>query len=166
MIKFLKSIQKRDPAAKNICHILFLYPGVWAIFFHRVAYGLNKVRLYFLARLISQVARFLTHIEIHPGAKIGKGCFIDHGAGVVIGETTVIGDNCTIYQGVTLGGVTTEKVKRHPTLMDNVVVGANAMILGNVYIGKNAKIGAGAIVVKDVDDNCTILAPLGIVKKK
>lgn len=164
MIKFLKSIKKRDPAAKNLLHILLLYPGVWAIFFHRIAHFLHKIKLFFLARLLSQISRFFTQIEIHPGAVIGKNCFIDHGCGVIIGETAVVGDDCTIYQGVTLGAVSFEKAKRHPTLMDNVVVGAGAMILGNICIGTSAKIGAGSIVVKDVCDNSTVLAPLGVLK--
>lgn len=164
MIRFLNSIKKRDPAAKNILHIL-LYAGVWAIFFHRIAHFFYKIKLGFIARLISQISRFLTQIEIHPGAKIGKNCFIDHGCGTVIGETTIVGDNCTIYQGVTLGGVSLEKKKRHPTLLDNVIVGASAIVLGDICIGNNTKIGAGAIVVKDVDDNCTVLAPLGVLRE-
>ena len=164
MIGFLKSIKRRDPAAKNMLHILLLYPGVWAIFFHRIAHFLSKIKLSFFARLISQISRLLTLIEIHPDAIIGKNCFIDHGCGVVIGQTTVIGDNCTIYQGVTLGATRFEKVKRHPSLMDDVVVGAGALVLGNICLGKGCKIGAGAVVVKDVDEGQTILAYLGKVK--
>ena len=151
MIKFLKSIKECDPAAKNILHILFLYPGVKAVFFHRIAHFFHKIKFYFLAKMIAQFSRFLTNIEISPGAVIGKHLFIDHGAGVVIGDTAVIGDRCTIYQNVTLGGVSFNKTKRHPTLSDDVVVGAGAFVLGNIYIGKGATIGANSTVLKDVE---------------
>lgn len=164
MIKYLQSIKERDPAAKSWIQILLLYPGVHAIFLHRIAHFLYKFKLTFLARLVSEISRILTQIEIHPGATIGKNCFIDHGSGVVIGETAVIGDNCTIYQGVTLGAIKSEKGKRHPTIMDNVVIGANALILGNIIVGTGSKIGAGSLVIKDVDNNSTILAPVGVLK--
>lgn len=167
MIRFLKSIKQRDPAAKSLVEILFLYPGVKAVFWHIIAHFFYKVKLTFIARWISEFARFLTGIEIHPGAKIGKNLFIDHGIGVIIGETAEIGDNCTIYQNVTLGGVGLEKGKRHPTLKNNVVVGAGAQILGNIVIGNNAKIGANAVVLQDVPDNATAVGiPARIIEKK
>ena len=156
-IGFLKSIQLRDPAAPNRLQIYLLYPGVRAVIWHRIAHFFYKIHFKFLGRLCSKWSRFKTGIEIHPAAKIGKNLFIDHGMGVVIGETAVIGDNCTIYQGVTLGGTGKEHNKRHPTLLDNVVVGAGAAVLGNITIGNNVKIGAGAIVLKDVPDNCTVV---------
>lgn len=154
---FFKNIMEKDPACKNIFYAIFLYPGFHILIFHRIAHFLYKVRLLFLARLISQIARWLTGIEIHPGAKIGKNLFIDHGMGIVIGETAVIGDNCTIYHGVTLGGTGKDKIKRHPTLGNNVMVGAGAKVLGPITIGDNVKIGAGAVVLKDVKANGTVV---------
>jgi|SRR5690554_653798 len=145
-----RSILKRDPAAKSLVEVLLLYPGVHALAFYRVAHVFYKWHLFFVARLISQLARLFTGIEIHPGATIGKRCFIDHGMGLVIGETTIIGDDCTLYHGVTLGGKSSEQAKRHPTLKNNVVVGANAQVLGDIIINEHATIGANAVVTKDV----------------
>lgn len=151
----IKNILDNDPAAKSVWEVLFLYPSMQAIILFRLAHKLYNKKLYFIARVVSQFARFLTGIEIHPGARIGKGLFIDHGMGVVIGETAQVGDNVTIYHGVTLGGTGKEKGKRHPTVGDNVVIGAGAKILGPVYIGTGAKVGANAVVLKDVPCNST-----------
>lgn len=156
-VGFFKSIKQRDPAARNSLEILLLYPGVRALINYRIAHFFYKIHLRFLARLISNMGRFCTGIEIHPAAKIGKNLFIDHGHGVVIGETAEIGDNCTIYQNVTFGGTGKEKNKRHPTLKDNVIVGAGAKILGNITIGSNVKVGANSVVLKNVPDNCTVV---------
>ena len=167
MTKYLKSIQKRDPAAKNLLYIFLLYPCVHAIILHRVAHFFHCIHFYFTARLISQFSRFITQIEIHPAAKIGKNLFIDHGAGVIIGETTIIGDDCTLYQQVTLGGVNFNKVKRHPTLKNNVIVGCGAKVLGNITIGQNVKIGANSVVIKNVEDNDVVAGiPAKSLKKK
>lgn len=166
MFENLGVIFERDPAARNIWEVL-LYPGLHAIFWHRISHFLFQHKFKFLARLISQFARFLTGIEIHPGAKIGKGFFIDHGMEVVIGETTEIGNNATLYQGVTLGGTGKEKGKRHPTLGNNVTVAAGAKILGNIKIGDNSVIGAGSVVIKDVPPDSTVVGVPGrIVKHK
>ena len=154
---FFASIKQRDPAARNSLEILLLYQGVHALIWYRVARFFFVIKFKFIARLLSNIGRFFTGIEIHPGAKIGKNLFIDHGMGVVIGETTVIGDNCTIYQGVTLGGTGKQHNKRHPTLLDNVSVGAGAKVLGNIVIGNNVKVGANSVVLKDVPDNCTVV---------
>ncbi len=154
MFDGIKTIFERDPAAANIFEVL-IYQGLWAMFFHRIAHFLYDLRIPFIPRLISQISRLLTLIEIHPGAKIGKRFFIDHGNGVVIGETVIIGDDVTIYQGVTLGGTGKEKGKRHPTVGNNVVIGAEAIILGNITIGDNSRIGAGAVVTKSVPPNST-----------
>ena len=162
--QYLDSIINRDPAAKSRLSVILTYPGVKAIFFHRIAnfFCLGKFDL--IARMISQFSRFLTGIEIHPKAKIGKNLFIDHGMGVVIGETSEIGDNVTIYHGVTLGGISPSidsdkqrNVKRHPTLKNNVVVGSGAQVLGPVVVGENAKVGANAVVTKDVSDNAVMV---------
>ena len=160
MNTYLKSIIKRDPAARDKLSIILTYPGVKAVFFHKIANFFSLAKFDLLARMISQFSRFLTGIEIHPKAKIGKNLFIDHGMGVVIGETSEIGDNVTIYHMVTLGGISPSinsddqrNIKRHPTLKDNVVVGSGAQILGPVVVGKNAKIGANAVVTKDVQEN-------------
>lgn len=164
--RFKEGIQvifDRDPAARSVFEVVLTYPGLHAMFFHRQAHWLYKRKLYFLARFISQLNRFLTGIEIHPGAVIGKGLFIDHGMGVVIGETTEIGDNVTIYQGVTLGGTGKEKGKRHPTIGNNVVISTGAKILGNIIIGNNVKVGAGSVVLRDVPDNCTVVGVPGKV---
>ena len=140
-------VMKRDPAAKNWLEVFLLYPGPQAIILYRIAHLLHKLGVFFLPRFISHLARFLTGIEIHPGARIGKGVFIDHGMGVVIGETAVLGDYCLLYQGVTLGGTGKESGKRHPTLGRNVTVGSGAKILGNINIGSNVRVGAVAVVV-------------------
>ncbi len=154
---FFQSIKQRDPAARNSLEIFLLYPGVHALIGYRISHFFYKLKLKFLARFIMNCTRFRTGIEIHPAASIGKNLFIDHGMGVVIGETSVIGDNCTIYQGATLGGTGKEHSKRHPTLGDNVVVGAGAKVLGNIVIGNNVKIGANSVVLKDVPDDCTVV---------
>jgi len=147
----------KDPAARNWLEVILCYPGLHAIWLYRLAHSLNLVGIPIIPRLISQLARWLTGIEIHPGAVIGKGMFIDHGMGVVVGETAIIGENALIYQGVTLGGTGKEIGKRHPTLGNNVVVGAGAKVLGNIKIGNNVRIGAGSVVLKDVPDNCTVV---------
>ncbi len=160
MNEFLESIIKRDPAAKSKTSVMLTYPGVKAVFFHKIANFFAIAKFDLIARIISQFSRFLTGIEIHPKAKIGKNLFIDHGMGVVIGETSDIGDNVTIYHMVTLGGISPSinsdnqrETKRHPTLQDNVVIGSGAQVLGPITIGKNAKIGANAVVTKDVPEN-------------
>lgn len=147
----------RDPAARNGLEVLFCYPGLQALVFHRFAHQLYQMRIPFLPRLVSHIARFLTGIEIHPGATIGRGVFIDHGMGVVIGETAIVGNYALIYQGVTLGGTGKENGKRHPTLGENVVVGAGAKVLGNLLIGDNVRIGAGSVVLRDVPPDCTVV---------
>tara|TARA_Y100000591_G_scaffold124828_1_gene106673 strand:+ start:602 stop:1186 length:585 start_codon:yes stop_codon:yes gene_type:complete len=164
MNEYLQSIIDRDPAAKSKLSLILTYPGVKAILFHKIANFFAKAKFDLVARVISQFSRFLTGIEIHPKAQIGKNLFIDHGMGVVIGETSEIGDNVTIYHMVTLGGISPSinsdsqrQVKRHPTLMDNVVVGSGAQILGPVVIGENAKIGANAVVTKDVPNNAVMI---------
>ncbi len=160
------AVKERDPAARSTAEILLLYSGVHAILSHRLAHKLQTDKHYFSARLVSQVSRHLTGIEIHPGATIGKGFFIDHGMGVVIGETAEIGDNCTIYQGVTLGGTGKDVGKRHPTLGDNVMVGAGAKVLGPVKIGSNSKIAANAVVLHPVPDNSTAVGiPAKVVRR-
>lgn len=159
----IEAIFDRDPAARNVFEVILTYPGLHAMFFHRQAHWLYQRKFYFLARFISQLSRFLTGIEIHPGAVIGKGLFIDHGMGVVIGETAIVGDNVTIYQGVTLGGTGKEKGKRHPTIGNNVVISTGAKVLGNITIGNNVKVGAGSVVLKDVPDNCTVVGVPGKV---
>lgn len=161
--KEIDAVFERDPAAKSLLEVLFCYPGLHAIMLHRVAHFFYRHRLFFIARLVSQFSRAITQIEIHPGAKIGEGFFIDHGAGVVIGETTEIGDNVTIYQGVTLGGTGKEKGKRHPTIGDNVVISAGAKILGSFTVGENSKIGAGSVVLKSVPPNSTVVGVPGKV---
>lgn len=166
LIYDIKSILERDPAARNGLEVLLLYPGLHAVMWHRAAHFFYKIKLKFIARLLSQLARFFTGIEIHPGATIGKGLLIDHGMGVVIGETAVIGDNCTIYQGVTLGGTGKEKGKRHPTLGNNVVVGSGAKVLGPFTVGDNSKIAAGAVVLTEVPPDSTCVGvPARVVKK-
>lgn len=151
----VRAIFERDPAATNLLEVLLTYPGLHALILHRVAHALFRLRIPLLPRLVSHANRWVTGIEIHPGAQIGKGLFIDHGMGVVIGETSEIGDNCHIYQGVTLGGTGKEKGKRHPTLQDDVLVGVGAKILGAVTIGKGARVGAGAVVLIDVPPYAT-----------
>jgi len=167
MLKNFKSdiaiIKERDPAARGILEILLCYPGFQAIFIHRFTHTLWKNKLPILPRLLSQINRSLTGIEIHPGAKIGKKVFIDHGMGVVIGETAEIGDNCLLYQGVTLGGTGKSHGKRHPTLKRNVVIGAGAKVLGSITIGANTRIGAGSVVVRSVESNSTVVGVPGRV---
>ena len=148
--RYLDSIMQRDPAARSRLEVVLCYSGVHAVFLHRIAHRLHSLGFRLPARIISQFNRFLTGIEIHPGASIGKRFFIDHGTGVVIGETTEIGDDVTAYQNITLGGTSVEKKKRHPTIGNNVVIGAGAKILGNITVGDHARIGAGSVVVKDV----------------
>jgi serine O-acetyltransferase len=160
------AIMERDPAARSILEVVLLYPGLHAIVTYRVVHVMWKIRIPFLPRLISQMARFFTGIEIHPGAQIGKSLFIDHGMGVVIGETSIIGDNVTLYQGVTLGGTGKETGKRHPTLGDNIVVGTGAKILGNITIGSNSYVGANAVVLKSVPPNSTVVGVPGHVTKQ
>lgn len=162
----IKATLERDPAATGSLTIIFTYPGLQALFYYRLAHFFYEWRLLFLARLISQVARLFTGIEIHPGARIGKCLFIDHGMGVVIGETSVIGDNVTIFQGATLGGTGKQRGKRHPTLGNNVVVGAGAKILGNIHIGDNVSVGANAVVLEDVPPNSTVVGVPGRVARR
>ena len=164
MNEFLESIKKRDPAAKSIIGIILTYPGVKAVFLHKVSHFFHLAGFELIGRVISQITRFFTGVEIHPGAKIGKNLFIDHGMGVVIGETSEIGDNVTIYHAVTLGGsspsIDSERQrheKRHPTIGDDVVIGSGAQIIGPVKIGNNARIAANAVVVKDVPENATMI---------
>jgi serine O-acetyltransferase len=168
MLKYeIKNILEKDPAAKNWVEVILLYPSIHAIILYRIAHFLYNHKIYFISRAISQIARFFTGIEIHPGAKIGKGLFIDHGMGVVIGETTEIGDNVTLYQGVTLGGTGKDKGKRHPTLENDVVVGAGAKVLGPIKIGTGSKIGANAVVLKDVLANATAVGiPARVIFEK
>ncbi|MBI4743254.1 MAG: serine O-acetyltransferase [Actinobacteria bacterium] len=162
----IKTISEEDPAARNTLEILTCYSGFHAILSHRMAHWFYEKKLFLIARIISQTTRFFTGIEIHPGAKIGKRFFIDHGMGVVIGETTEIGDNVLLYQDVTLGGTGKEKGKRHPTIKDNVVIGAGAKVLGAVTIGENVKIGAGSVVVHSVPSNTTVVGVPGRVVMK
>jgi len=159
----IQAVFELDPAARDLLEVIFCYPGVRAICAHRIAHLLWRYKIPLLPRLISEVSRFFTGIEIHPGAKIGEGFFIDHGTGVVIGETAEIGNNVLIYQGVTLGGTGKEKGKRHPTLGNNIVVGVGAKILGPITIGDNVKIGANSVVLKSVPPNCTVVGVPGRV---
>lgn len=162
----INAIKSRDPAARNSLEIFLLYPSIHAVFWHRPAHFLYRHKWLFLARAISQVTRFWTGIEIHPGAKIGKGLLIDHGSGVVIGETAEVGDDCTIYQGVTLGGTGKEKGKRHPTLGNNIIVGSGAKVLGPFKVGDNSKIASNAVVLSEIPPDCTAVGvPARIVKR-
>ncbi len=161
LVSHIRAVFERDPAAKSLLEVLLCYPGVHALVLHRLAHRLYRARLFLPARLVSHLSRFLTGIEIHPGATIGRGVFIDHGLGVVIGETAVVGDNVTIYQGVTLGGTGKEKGKRHPTVEPGCVLGVGAKILGNITVGRGSRIGAGAVVVKDVPPDCTVVGVPG-----
>lgn len=161
----IRVIKEKDPAIKSNIEV-FLYPSFWAVINHRIAHRLYKKHMFFLARLISQFSRFITGIEIHPGATIGKNFFIDHGMGIVIGETAEIGDNVMLYHGVTLGGTGKDKNKRHPTLEDNVMIGAGTIVLGPVTIGKHSKIGAGSVVIQDIPENVTAVgSPVMVVRK-
>ena len=162
----INAVKERDPAARNALEILINYPGIHAVIFHRIAHWFYQKRFFFLARFISQCSRFLTGIEIHPGAKIGRKLFIDHGMGVVIGETAEVGDNVTIYQGATLGGTGKEVGKRHPTIGNNVVISSGAKILGPFKVGDNSKIGAGSVVLKEVPPNCTVVGIPGVIVVK
>ncbi|MDI7260308.1 MAG: serine O-acetyltransferase [Thermodesulfobacteriota bacterium] len=157
----IRTIKDRDPAAKNYVEILLCYPGLHAIWFHRIAHRLYQKRWYTIGRLISHFSRWITGIEIHPGVKIGRRLFIDHGMGVVIGETTEIGDDCLIYKGVVMGGTTLEKKKRHPTLGNRVIVGSNSTILGAITIGDGARIGSNSVVVKTVPPGATVVGVPG-----
>ncbi len=162
----VKAVKERDPAAKSTVEVMLTYSGLHAVLAYRISHKLYKKKLYLPARIVSQSARFLTGIEIHPGATIGKGLFIDHGSGVVIGETAEIGDNCTLYQGVTLGGTGKDVGKRHPTLGNNVMVGSGAKILGPFKIGDNSKVAANAVVLKEIPPNCTAVGiPAKVVKR-
>jgi serine O-acetyltransferase len=159
----IQTIKERDPAAKNYVEILLCYPGLHAIWLHRTAHFLYLLKWYTIARLISHSSRWFTGIEIHPGAKIGRRLFIDHGMGVVIGETTEIGNDCLIYKGVVLGGTTLEKKKRHPTLGNRVIIGSNSTVLGAITIGDGARIGSGSVVVKSVPSGATVVGVPGRV---
>ncbi len=152
---------ERDPAARSILEVICCYPGLHAVWLHRISHWLWSHKAYFLGRFVSHLARFLTGIEIHPGATIGKGVFIDHGMGVVIGETAEIGDNVTLYHGVTLGGVSLERVKRHPTIDENVVIGSGAKVLGPFTVGKGSRIGSNSVVIKEVPPNSTVVGVPG-----
>ena len=163
----IQTIYEKDPAAENIIEVLFCYPGLHALIMHRIAHKLNYWKIPFIPRLISNISRFFTGIEIHPAARIGRRFFIDHGMGVVIGATTIIGDDVLLYQGVTLGGTGNEHGKRHPTLGNNIVVGSGAKVLGNIEIGSNSRIGAGSVVIDDVPENSTVTGiPGRIVRQK
>ena len=167
MLKIIKAdfsiIKERDPAARGFLEIVFCYPGFQALVVHRISHKLWNLKLPLIPRLLSQITRFLTGVEIHPGAKIGKAVFIDHGMGVVIGETSEIGNRCLLYQGVTLGGTGKENGKRHPTLEANVVIGAGAKVLGAIIVGTNTRIGAGSVVVRDVEADSTVVGIPGRV---
>lgn len=161
----IRVIKEKDPAIKSSMEVI-LYPSFWAVINHRIAHAIYKKHFYFLSRLISQFSRSITGIEIHPGATIGKDFFIDHGMGIVIGETAEIGDNVMLYHGVTLGGTGKGKNKRHPTIEDNVMIGAGTIVLGPVTIGKNSKIGAGSVVIQDIPENVTAVgSPVMVVRK-
>ncbi|MBD2213781.1 serine O-acetyltransferase [Calothrix sp. FACHB-156] len=162
----LRTIYERDPAARNWLEVLFCYPGLQALLFHRLAHRLYKIGIPVIPRLISHISRFLTGIEIHPGAVIGKGVFIDHGMGVVIGETAIVGDYALIYQGVTLGGTGKESGKRHPTLGSHVVVGAGAKVLGNIQLGDRVRVGAGSVVLRDVPSDSTVVGIPGRITRQ
>lgn len=153
----IQGVKDRDPAARTALEVVLLYPGFHAVLFHRLAHKFYRIKWFFLARFISQFSKFLTGIEIHPGAKIGKNLFIDHGSGVVIGETTEIGDNVTVYQGATLGGTGKDKGKRHPTIGNNVLISTGAKVLGPFKVGDNAKVGANAVVLAEVPPNITVV---------
>ena len=160
------AIFDRDPAARSIFVVIFLYPGLHAIVSHRIANVLWAAKIPFIPRMISQMSRFLTGIEIHPGAQIGEGFFIDHGMGVVVGETSVVGNNVTLFQGVTLGGTGKEQGKRHPNIGNNVVIGTGAKVLGNIEVGENSYIGANAVVIRDVPPNSTIVGVPGRITRQ
>ena len=162
----MRVVRERDPAAKSWMEIFLCYPGLHAIWAYRIGHFFYRHEWFVLARLISHIARMLTGIEIHPGAQIGKGLFIDHGSGVIIGETAIVGDNVTLYQGVTLGGTGKETGKRHPTIGDNVMISAGAKIIGSFTVGENSKIGAGSVVIEEVPPNCTVVGVPGRIVKR
>jgi serine O-acetyltransferase len=162
----IRTVLDRDPAARNGFEVLICYPGVWALIFHAPSHWCYNHRLKLIGRMISQLARWFTGIEIHPGAKIGRRCFIDHGMGVVIGETSEIGDDVTIYQGVTLGGTGKDTGKRHPTIGDRVTISTGAKVLGPFKVGNDVKIGAGSVVLKEAPNNCTVVGIPGVIVKK
>jgi serine O-acetyltransferase len=164
MITFLKAYKNYDPAAKSLLEVLLMYPGVKAIFFHRISHPLYKVRLFLLARFVSEISRFITGIEIHPGAQIGERVVIDHGMGIVIGETAIIGNDCLIFHGVTLGGKSFEDVKRHPTIGNKVIIGAGAKILGNITIGDDSVVGANSVVTRDVPSGVIVAGIPALMK--
>ena len=167
IINDFKAVKNRDPAFKNNIELLYAYPGVWALVFYRISNAIYKKGFKRFARFLMAINQFITNMDIHPGATIGENVFIDHGIGVVIGETTIIGNNVTIYQGVTLGGVSLNPGKRHPTIEDDVIIGAGAKILGNITIGKGSKIGANSVVVKDVPPYSTVVGiPGKVIKRK
>lgn len=153
----MRSIRERDPAARSQLEVLLCYPGLWAVWIHRASHGLWQSNLPLAARVLSQVARFYTGVDIHPGAQLGRRLFIDHATGVVIGETAIVGNDVTIYQGVTLGGTGKERGKRHPTICDGVFIGNNANVLGNITVGENSRVGAGSVVLNDVPPNSTVV---------
>ena len=166
VIDDINNIKDKDPAAKSVLEIILLYPGFHALLSYRIANKLKKWKIPFIPRLISQIARFFTGIEIHPGATIGEKFFIDHGMGVVIGETTIIGDNVLVYQGVTLGGTGKDQGKRHPTIGDRVTIGAGAKVLGNITIGSDSNIGAGSVVIDDVPEHSTVVGVPGRITRQ
>lgn len=165
MIEFLRTYKNYDPAAKSLLEIAFLYPGPKAIFFYRIAHAFYVCKLYFVARMFCEMGRFLTGIEIHPGAQIGSRLVIDHGMGLVVGETTIIGDDCIIFHGVTLGGLKFDPVKRHPTIGNKVLIGSGAKILGNIRLGNGCRIGANAVVIKDVPEGAVVYTQAPIMKE-
>jgi serine O-acetyltransferase len=164
MLEFLKAYKNYDPAAKSLAEVFLMYPGVKAIFFHRIAHSLYKAKLFLLARFVSEISRFITGIEIHPGAQIGQRVVIDHGMGIVIGETAIIGNDCLIFHGVTLGGKSFEDVKRHPTIGNKVIIGAGAKILGNIKIGDDSIVGANSVVSKDVPSGVIVAGIPAVMK--
>ena len=166
LLEDARNIQRKDPAARSVLEVILLYPGFHILVYHRIAHWLYEHGHFFLARWVSQHGRHKTGIEIHPGAQIGKGFFIDHGSGVIIGETAIVGDNVTLYQGVTLGGTGKETGKRHPTIGDNVMISAGAKIIGSFTVGENSKIGAGSVVLEEVPPNCTVVGVPGRVVKR
>ncbi|MBX2987455.1 MAG: serine O-acetyltransferase [Bdellovibrionaceae bacterium] len=166
MMDFLRAYKNYDPAAKSYAEIFFLYPGPRAILCHRVAHVLYSAKFYFLARVVAEFSRWITGIEIHPGARLGRRLVIDHGLGLVIGETAEVGDDCILFHGVTLGGSKFDPVKRHPTVGNHVLIGTGAKVLGPLTIGDGAKIAANAVVVKDVPAGATVLGPLGVLKEQ
>ena len=157
----IASVMERDPAARSRLEVLLCYPGLWAVWIHRVSHALWRAKIWLPARVLSQIARFYTGVDIHPGALLGRRLFIDHATGVVIGETAIVGNDVTLYQGVTLGGTGKEHGKRHPTIEDNVVVGGGAKILGNIIVGKNCRIGAGSVVLRNVPEESTVVGVPG-----